>query len=366
VLAEGLELDLANEDLTANEKLVRIRQYHADVEALNEEARKRDEDNENKKRDAYFSITQSSLDGLAALNKISSDKELTKLEKDKKSRLATLDTEYKAGRISKEQYEADKSSIETSYDAQTRAIKKDAAEKDKELQIAQSIISGTLAVIKTAAANAETGGIFSPVTIATGVAAALATAKIIATPIPEFEKGGIWGQAGRAMKRGVSQAWRGVKEYATGGRINPTAGVADVGQRHSGGGIRMVDGATGEHLGEWERGEAYMILSRDTYANNKHLIDELIDTSLHRGGAPVRRQQGYYEDGGTFGGSPAPSTQTSAKADSKELVQLLRENRDAIRALPSRQYIGWDQEDTAELEERLNERAEDRAASQVR
>jgi hypothetical protein len=53
----------------------------------------------------------------------------------------------------------------------------------------------------------------------------------------------------------------------------------------------MVDGATGEHLGEWERGEPYMILSRDTYANNKHLVDELIDTSLYRGraGAPPAR-----------------------------------------------------------------------------
>jgi hypothetical protein len=57
----------------------------------------------------------------------------------------------------------------------------------------------------------------------------------------------------------------------------------------------MVDGATGEHLGEWERGEPYMILSRDTYANNKHLVDDLIDTSPYRGGAPVR--PGYYEDG---------------------------------------------------------------------
>lgn len=44
------------------------------------------------------------------------------------------------------------------------------------------------------------------------------------------------------------------KQYATDGRINAKAGVADVGQRHSNGSIRMVDGATGEHLGEWERG----------------------------------------------------------------------------------------------------------------
>jgi hypothetical protein len=55
----------------------------------------------------------------------------------------------------------------------------------------------------------------------------------------------------------------------------------------------MVDGATGQHLGKWEKGEAYIILSRDTYANNKHLVDELIDTSLYRGGAPVKPKPGY-------------------------------------------------------------------------
>ena len=179
---------------------------------------------------------------------------------------------------------------------------------------------------------------------------ALQIAKIVATPIPEFEKGGFFGRAARS-----------VKQYATGGRINSKAGVADVGQRHSGGVIRMVDGATGQHLSEWEKGEAYMILSRDTYANNKHLVDELIDTSLHRGGAPVRRQQDYYEDGG----APTPPATTSARAEGQELVQLLRETRDAIRALPNRQFIGWDQEDTAELEQRLNEHAEDRAAGQI-
>jgi hypothetical protein len=276
-----------------------------------------------------------------------SDIELKKEEANKKKRLASLEAEYKAGRISKEGYEAAKSEIETNYDAKTRQIKKEAAEKEKVAKIAQAVITTAVNVVEAFPNPA--------LMAAAGVLGALQVGKIVATPIPEFEKGGFFGRAARS-----------VKQYATGGRINPTAGVADVGQRHSGGGIRMVDGATGQHLGEWERGEAYMILSRDTYANNKHLVDELIDTSLHRGGAPVRPREGYYEDGGTFGGSPAAPSTTSARADGQELVQLLRETRDAIRALPSRQYIGWDQDDTAEIEQRLNERIEDRTAGQVR
>lgn len=149
---------------------------------------------------------------------------------------------------------------------------------------------------------------------------------------------------------------------------NAKAGVADVGQRHSGGGIRMVDGATGEHLGEWERGEAYMILSRDTYANNKHLVDELIDTSLYRGGAPVRQQPGYYEVGGTFAPVSGAPSGASVGASSQELVHAVLETRDAVRALPSRirAVIAWSQDDTASIEDALSERAADRAQGQVK
>jgi hypothetical protein len=213
---------------------------------------------------------------IADFQKLASDKELTKLDKDKKTRLTKLEQEYKAGTVSKDQYEAQKASIEQNYDAQTRQVKTRAAQKEKELNVAQSIIAGILAVLKA-------GGSFTPTGAITAIASTAATAKIIAMPIPEFEQGGLFG-AGKLR-------------FARGGRLNSKAGVADVGQRHSGGGIRMVDGATGEHLGEWERGEPYMILSRDTYANNKHLVDELIDTSLYRGGAPVRRQSGFYEEG---------------------------------------------------------------------
>ena len=80
-----------------------------------------------------------------------------------------------------------------------------------------------------------------------------------------------------------------IKRYATGGYTNAKVGVAAVGQRHSGASIRMVDAAPGEHLSEWEQGEAYLILSRDTHANNNHLVDKLIDTGIYRGGAPTAR-----------------------------------------------------------------------------
>jgi len=353
------DADMANANLTADQKRIKKAEFDAAMRKIDVEYLDWSKMTEEQRRDFAFAITQTYVQDIADLFKISSDKELAKLEKDKTKRLAALDAEYKAGKISKEAYEAQKSDIEANYNEKTRVVKKEAAEKEKQANIAQSIIAGVLAVIKA-------GGPFTPTGALTAIAAGLATAKIIATPIPEFEKGGIWGRAARTVQQSVGQAWRGVKHYATGGRINARAGVADVGQRHSGGGIRMVDGATGQHLGEWERGEAYMILSRDTYANNKHLVDELIDTSLHRGGASVRRQQDYYEDGGTFGSSPAASTQATAGNGGQELVQAINRVEAAIKMLPAWVRIHWDQDDTAAVEALLNERAEDRAAGQIR
>ena len=145
----------------------------------------------------------------------------------------------------------------------------------------------------------------------------------------------------------------------------PRCSVPSVGQLHSGG-IRMVDGATGQHLGEWERGEPYMILSRDTYANNRELVDDLLDTSMNRGGASVRRRDGgHYAEGGTPGGA-LPAKTGAVAGGNDELLQVARETRDAVRALPSRQYIAWGADDTANVEEQLSERQDVRDTSGIR
>jgi hypothetical protein len=345
--------ELSNQLLTDEEKLALTRKFEQDkADIINEYAdaaalkAKKDAAD---LRDANFQIAQTGIQLLGDLNKIESDKEVARLEKGKKQRLAQLEAEYKAGRVSKDAYEQQKSNIETSYDAKTRAVKKEAAEKEKTYNIAQAIIAGVLAVLKA-------GGIFTPTGAATAIAAAASVAKIIATPIPEFANDGVTG--------GPKPTWRDrVRRFASGG-INPVAGVPSVGQLHSGGGIRMVDGATGEHLGEWERGEPYMILSRETYANNRELVDDLLDTSMNRGGAPVRRREGgHYADGGTPGGSlPA----TGGAAGGQELVQAVNRVEAAVLALPSRQHIAWGADDTANVEDALADRQDVRDRNSIK
>jgi len=357
------ELDMANINLTDEQKLALKRKLDADMRKIDQDYLDWSQMT-NAQRFAF--VAEQAAQGvqvLADFAKRGTDKELAQLDKGKKAKLANLEAEYKAGAISKDKYEAQKAAIEANYDEKTRALKKQAADKEKAYNVAQAVIQTALSIVK-ASPNV-------PLMVAAGVTGAASIAKIIATPIPEFEQGGVFGRKPSLANRigqAAGRAWRGVKEYAWGGRINTTAGVANVGQRHSGGGIRMVDGATGEHLGEWERGEAYMILSRDTYANNKHLVDELIDTSLYRGGAPVRQQAGYFEAGGTFAPLPSAPSGSSTATSSQELIQAVLETRDAVRALPGRiqAFIDWNQDDTASLEEALNERAADRAQGEVK
>ena len=125
-------------------------------------------------------------------------------------------------------------------------------------------------------------GVFTGILTAAAIAStAIQVAKIAATPV----------------------------RFTKGGAINPVAGVPQTGQLHGNGGIRTIDGATGQHLGEWERGEPYMILSRNTYANNRETVDALLHSSLYRNGAPIVNR--HYEDVGVVGMAAALTSSAS-------------------------------------------------------
>lgn len=105
------------------------------------------------------------------------------------------------------------------------------------------------------------------------------------------------------------------------------------GPSHAQNGIKMVDGQTGSIVGEMEGGEPYMILSRDTYGNNKGVVDALLYSSMYRGGAPI------YATGGIFNTAPTMGSSASlSSGDSSALVRMLlaeqRATRQAIEAMP--------------------------------
>lgn len=124
--------------------------------------------------------------------------------------------------------------------------------------------------------------------------------------------------------------------FEKGGMITPKGGYLGEGSRHSDGGIHLLDGRTGAHLGEVEKGEFLTVFSRTAYQNNKGTIDALLNSSLYRGGAPVEGRK--YADGGMIdlgtksgaGGDSAAVNVTLAQAQITEMRRL----NDAFAAFP--------------------------------
>lgn len=152
-----------------------------------------------------------------------------------------------------------------------------------------------------------------------------------------------WGTAFAAVKTAISIARTTMNvdqiskaKYEKGGMITPMGGYLAQGSSHAQGGIHLIDGATGSHLGEVERGEHLTVFSRSTYQNNKSTIDALLDSSLYRGGSPVAGRK--YADGGMIdlatksgsGGDAANATSMMAA----EMVGEIRAMRQDLFNFP--------------------------------
>jgi X-X-X-Leu-X-X-Gly heptad repeat protein len=125
-------------------------------------------------------------------------------------------------------------------------------------------------------------------------------------------------------------------KYEKGGMITPMGGYLSQGSSHAQGGIHLIDGQTGSHLGEVERGEHLTVFSRNTYQNNKATIDALLDSSLYRGGSPVAGRK--YADGGmidlaTKSGSGGESASATSMA-AAEMVGEIRAMRQDLFNFP--------------------------------
>lgn len=126
------------------------------------------------------------------------------------------------------------------------------------------------------------------------------------------------------------------EQYAKGGMITPKGGYLSEGSSHAQGGIHLIDGSTGQHLGEVERGEHLTVFSRSTYQNNKGTIDALLNASLYRGGEAVSGRK--FADGGTIDlttrSGPGGEAAMAANAMAMETVNQLKMMRAELAAFP--------------------------------
>lgn len=200
------------------------------------------------------------------------------------------------------------------------------ADEEARKQNAGKIKAFTVAKILTDLASEIAGYFATPASTATlgvigainqGIAIARAGISIRNVLSQEFADGGL-------LKNGKKiTPFATAKSYGTGGMVR-NAGVLQ-GSSHAQGGLSVFDNRTGQQVAEFEGGEPAMILSANTYQNNKGLIDNLLYSSLYRNGAPVRTlaQGGIVNTNSSsanFGANPAPIT-----LDLSELVTEIRD-----------------------------------------
>lgn len=107
---------------------------------------------------------------------------INQIDKTKNAEVTALDEQLSKGIITKEEYETKKAEIERKADEERKIIENDKAKKDRDVALAQAIISGALGVAK-ASPNV-------PLMILAGLTAAAQVAVIASTEIPQYADGG--------------------------------------------------------------------------------------------------------------------------------------------------------------------------------
>jgi TP901 family phage tail tape measure protein len=235
-------------------------------------------ESQKKQIDTIDTVGQYTVMATQALQKLSQlklDKELANIKKEKDSQLTAWDEKYKKGLIGKDEYEAGVDQINKEADQKNKAAQLAAFKRQQGLDIAMAVINGAQAALKSLAMFGWPLGLI-------GVAGAVAATAIQVALIKRQQP----------------------PSMAQGGKIQ-NAGVPDGpghGTRYGESGLSITRRDTGEEVAEMEGGEPIMVLSRNTYKNNRNLVDNLLHSSLHRNGAPVMLRGGLFgADGGSYG-----------------------------------------------------------------
>ena len=153
-----------------------------------------------------------------------------------------INSQREAELANKDLTEEQKKAINDKYNKQIATEKLKAWQADKAASLAQAVINGALAVVKAAP---------NPILMVVTAAAVAAQLAVIAAQNPP--------------------------KFARGGQLPQ-------GPTHANGGIALI-APNGQKVGEIEGGEP--ILSRETYANNRQLIDALLYSSQRLNGATI-------------------------------------------------------------------------------
>lgn len=160
-----------------------------------------------------------------------------------------LDRRLKAGQISQEQHDRAIDSMNQKMDKKEKELRLKQAKRNKAAALFGAIINTAGAVAQALNNPWPINLIFAALA---GVLGGIQIANIASAPLPTGRKG-----------------------------------LVVQGPSHEASGITMVDNQTNKPIAEIEGGEPVMVLSKNTYGNNRDLIDELLYNSNYRNGARV-------------------------------------------------------------------------------
>lgn len=272
-------LELENQNLTAEEKIKIEKEAQLEIQKIQnqgfEDTKKKTEDlnewTKEQKKDVALSAVnaaQQLSDSLFQISQNQIQKELNSEKEKFDAKTELLQNQLDQGLISQADFNAQKSALDSAYNAKEKALKEEQFKKQKAAQLINATIAAAVGVANALAAPPPTGLIMA------GIAGALGAAQvaiIASQPTPKFERGGI-------AKSGIF----GGKSHATGG----TKGYFDDGTQI-----------------EVEKDEAFVIINKKSTG----LLSQLSDINQLGGGVPLMEKGGVmkFESGGVFAASTA-------------------------------------------------------------
>ena len=301
-LKEERDAELANANLTANEKLLIEAQYQDKVR----QARVQFYQQEAQAITDILSYAGQALDIITQFDEARTSRENAALERELKGnedRKAAFKRQADAKLITQQQYLQEIAKLDQQEQAKRTALEKTQNERKRKASVAQAIINGALGV---------TNALATAPTIIAGIVMAALVAATTAAQISTIN----------------------ATKYARGGFMK--------GDSHANGGMPVINRKTGKAEAEVEGGE--VILSNKTVRNNWDYISPLLESSMHQEGRRITpwwqsrsykalnypvinttfTKQKMFASGGVFNaGTASANTQSSGDEEMKELMRAL-------------------------------------------
>lgn len=240
------EIKLEQEEYTQEEIMLMQEEYQQNLAAL-------DKQYWQTKADMIIGIFQKIGEGISKVLEIANNKDQKQLDQERarnEIRAKNYKLQLDRKKISQTEYDGHINKLNAELEKKEIEFARKKAKRDKASAIFSAIINVAQGVTAALSLMPPLSFVMAAITGALG---AVQIGAISSQPLPQARKGLI---------------------------VN--------GPSHETGGIDLINNQTGETIAEMEGGEPVMILSKNTYKNNKEIVDQLIKSSQQQNGAAIK------------------------------------------------------------------------------